>query len=1055
MNDTIIINTISKIHFILVSILVFIFLFFSASFILLQNGLYLQDISLKNVKVKKLYIKWDENIRIGVQEVVITPEEKNAGDKQIYEKALLAAKELLLYEKWLGELHVKKITLGDITAELSYIQNKDGYLKASSPRFMLKSSMIQKNGVFEIALENFELLQKELLAKGKIYISEKDGLQAHASFDVTLAGETELDVYMHSDAKKLTYKIESQKDITNAKKIVKMLDIDPDIKYWFYDTISDISTLSLKSLGGRLDYDKPEKAFLNLYAKAAANDVLYRYDENLSAVKAASVELEFKEGVLYIRPKEAYSYGFFLDKSYLKIDFSKKEELLSLYLLFKAKIDENILGILNRYGIKLPFIQTKGDVDADLKLDINLRTLDIEAHGDFYTDDSKIEYLGLDIDLFDVHVALHNQNVHVENMYAKYQDIASSHVDIAIDAKNSSTVLKFKADKIEFAQKGLALISGAQKPLLLTYTANPKEEYINIAKSLWKYKEHTLHVDKMKVAFDIDDLKAKVPSTSIKATDLASADFKADIDIKSQKADIEITAKEIYSKEVKFKKPYPNIRLTYEKDVLTAVSDKSLTMDHHGKKIFVEGINLKSTSDKLTLKNTKFIYGDIAEGSLSALYDIKTSKGVIDIYSLILKSDTGDKVLEIEDGALKLDLDRDNGYMKLNTDGLGLTFIDGKEGWSLKLASLEKLLPYSKLLKSYRLTNGEASFHGKKQSDLIDFYLTCNYKYKILSTKDKPIESYKADGTFNLKTKEAALRINDAVDIDIKDDIKIKADGVGINIHEISSFIEDNNSSENKNSVPDIYLDANDSFFYLGESRRIISDSIKLKYQNEELDIKLKHKQASASFILANDKFHFFGENFGDEFMNRLFDISKFNGGALSFYINGSAKEYNGTFLVTDTTILDYKILNNILAFVNTVPSLVTFSVPGYSSKGIKAQKAHINFTYKDTVYNIKDAYLKSKEIEIVGQGEASTLENSIDMDLNLITELGSAVSKIPLVGHILLGKENVSTTLKVTGKLDDPTVETQIAKDIAAAPLNIIKRTLMYPFEIFKKEEE
>ncbi|MFA7501328.1 MAG: AsmA-like C-terminal domain-containing protein, partial [Sulfurimonas sp.] len=109
----------------------------------------------------------------------------------------------------------------------------------------------------------------------------------------------------------------------------------------------------------------------------------------------------------------------------------------------------------------------------------------------------------------------------------------------------------------------------------------------------------------------------------------------------------------------------------------------------------------------------------------------------------------------------------------------------------------------------------------------------------------------------------------------------------------------------------------------------------------------------------------------------------------------------------------------------------------------------------KDDIYNVSDFYLESKEIEIVGRGEASIEKNSINLDLNLKTDLGSSVSKIPLVGYILLGEESISTSLKVTGALDNPDVSTQVAKDIAVAPFNIIKRALTYPLELFKDKDE
>ncbi|MCF6330599.1 MAG: AsmA-like C-terminal domain-containing protein, partial [Sulfurimonas sp.] len=72
-----------------------------------------------------------------------------------------------------------------------------------------------------------------------------------------------------------------------------------------------------------------------------------------------------------------------------------------------------------------------------------------------------------------------------------------------------------------------------------------------------------------------------------------------------------------------------------------------------------------------------------------------------------------------------------------------------------------------------------------------------------------------------------------------------------------------------------------------------------------------------------------------------------------------------------------------------------------------------------------------------------------------LKTDLGSAASKIPIVGYILFGDDTISTTLKVIGKLDNPKVKSMIAKDIIVAPINIIKRTLSLPFNLLKHEEE
>jgi len=68
MNDKKIINIISTIYFIIVSFLIFIFLTLSVTFIVLQNGLYIDNISTPNLKIKQLYIKWNEKLNSSLKE---------------------------------------------------------------------------------------------------------------------------------------------------------------------------------------------------------------------------------------------------------------------------------------------------------------------------------------------------------------------------------------------------------------------------------------------------------------------------------------------------------------------------------------------------------------------------------------------------------------------------------------------------------------------------------------------------------------------------------------------------------------------------------------------------------------------------------------------------------------------------------------------------------------------------------------------------------------------------------------------------------------------------
>jgi len=144
-------------------------------------------------------------------------------------------------------------------------------------------------------------------------------------------------------------------------------------------------------------------------------------------------------------------------------------------------------------------------------------------------------------------------------------------------------------------------------------------------------------------------------------------------------------------------------------------------------------------------------------------------------------------------------------------------------------------------------------------------------------------------------------------------------------------------------------------------------------------------------------------------------------------------------------------LLNNILAFVDTVPSLVTFSLPGYSTKGVHADKVYTQFYFKKDIFHISDFRIKSKEIRIAAKGSLSSKYDTIDMKVELKTNFGSTLSKVPLAGYIIFDGQTLSTNLKVTGKLSNPKVTTRVTKDIISAPVNIMKRTLKLPFKLMK----
>jgi hypothetical protein len=182
--------------------------------------------------------------------------------------------------------------------------------------------------------------------------------------------------------------------------------------------------------------------------------------------------------------------------------------------------------------------------------------------------------------------------------------------------------------------------------------------------------------------------------------------------------------------------------------------------------------------------------------------------------------------------------------------------------------------------------------------------------------------------------------------------------------------------------------------------------------------------------------------------MNALSSLSEFEGGRFSFAMGGELNAFSGYLELDESTLMNYKLVNNMLAFINTIPSLITFSIPEYNNKGLYAKKVLLNFSTKDSLILLDSARLDSKELKMNGKGSLDYKKNSIDALLDLKTDIGSSLNKVPLVGYILLGDENstISTEFKISGELSDPKFETKIAKSIIMAPINIIARTLLLP---------
>jgi len=1019
----------------------------SATYLLLSNGVYLKDFSLPSLHINKLYIKWNEKLNINIDKLTILTNEDESSSNIEVKDIKKHLKSFGLLTSFIESFIIEKINYRDISATLRYLGDSGGYVRASSKNFNIDTIIHKTDKYINFEILSFKDSIKQISANGNLVL-DLINRQIVLDLKTDIGKDISLNIFSHVNTKKLKYAITSNKKILDYGHFISMLNPNEAVKYWAYEAIK-MKSGTLKKAYGYIDFAKPDEAFENFYLSLDVDGMDYTYNKALDSIHTESTNLEFKKGVLNIRPINHTTYNFFLDKSWLKIDFSKKEFILTLYLLLDGFVDDNLLFLLKTFNIALPLQQNSGVLKTDLTLTINLHTIDVDAVGTFSTKEANINYLGLDLDVYDSIIRLENFNVYIDKMFAKYKDTASAYVTANLDVKHHNGLVSFDVTKANFGDDLLTLDKEAS--LKIQYIIKPTEDLIKVYKSKWNILDNeNIYIEALEIPFNYENLFAKIPTTEINIENIATIYASGSASFKTMSTNLEFDLTNLEYNGIKLAKSNTLLDLSFAESKLGISTNDyvKFTLNNQDFSIFKPKISFYK--NKIIAKSSELRIDNLLHSEVSFNYSIDNLNGFLNMQKIKFKNDALGSIFE------------NNKYIGFNFKNqdnkitahcpevdVSLTIDDNK--WNIAINSLKLLHKHSKVLQKYDLNNGKVSVFKQKDDKHISFIANINHENSFLSIDNKLVSNYIIEGTIEDENNEINININNRVKAKINDQILITGKNIGVNLGETVDFLSSIRDPIDKSNSKVVNVDLIDSSIYFSENRKALADHISLQYYNNIATAQLSHSGAEAGFKLQDDIFYLYGEDFNDKFMENLFALSKFQNGSFDFSIKGSLDEFVGIIYIKDTTVVEYKLLNNVLAFVNTIPSLVTFSLPGYNTDGLDIKSSYINFSYKDDIYTLKDIYLDSKEMQITGNGVANYKADSVDINLNLKTDLGSTMSKIPIVGYIVFDEDSISTSLKVSGVLSDPKVESMIATDIIVAPLNIIKRTLLFPFKIFE----
>lgn len=212
---------------------------------------------------------------------------------------------------------------------------------------------------------------------------------------------------------------------------------------------------------------------------------------------------------------------------------------------------------------------------------------------------------------------------------------------------------------------------------------------------------------------------------------------------------------------------------------------------------------------------------------------------------------------------------------------------------------------------------------------------------------------------------------------------------------------------------------------------------------------------AARNFLVKDGQFTMMSAA-GDKRISCKFNIS----GQMERSLTPTPAELNGkiTFSIRDGFIRELGFLGKFFQLINP-EAYLRGEVPDLTKEGFIFNSFSGTLTIKNGVGTLERTLLKSAAWNILATGELDFAREEMDLDIYAqpLKTVDKIISWIPVIGEILKEKDRgvVDFHFKVTGKMDDPKVESKQASNLADKVLGIIKRGLNLPLKVLPDSEQ
>lgn len=1016
-----------------------------------MEGFTISHLKLGDIKFERLYLKWDNRLTITAS--IIDLNELHRDDEPLTLKPLSKITDSIDWmQHWVSSIDIKSIRYQKTDISLHYHKNSLGTLDVRLGKIRMNGYFALTPSLFKITLSSESRSAVNINGLLHLYLQEQ---KLNAWGRIALPNTPILKAYAVGDQKKLRIDIKADHSFKTLDALVDFFEVSPQTRPWIAK-YAKAGRLTLHECHGSFLYDQPQKLLHTLFLRASVDDAQYTFAPEIAPIIAKKVNLIFKNGVLGIYPQNGSFYTMPTQKSHLFIDFNPQHILLDAHILTnRAQLNDNILHLLRYYQITVPIRQNSGLCNVDLNLSIDLNNFVTTAKGKFIAGKSELQLESFIFQTMGGIVTLETDKVFFSGFDTHYKNRLHAKVEGHYDAHTQKGRVKILP--YSFAPTGdstvLSLLAHPFRTVAV-YHIGPTHDSLQIFPSKWKVLDETVKLEGFTIPYDFKNASAVIPKLHFSVSDKIQGTFTGKIS--PQRWWFQLGLDKFNAHDLLLRTKNYAITLISDKDGnSTITSNTASSWTVNGQDFLFSPLNIRISDHKLIFDDTKVKIESFLEGSVSGEYLWKLNQGSLSLTNLIPLNETISHYINLHKNQ-NFSINAAQEHLTLHSQSLGIDFTTIAQGWKITVPDISFLSDNSPLLHQYQITRGHANLFYYPKERRYTFNGIIDYPYRLMMVNEQSLSSYRFSGSY--QNGKSSIRVNDRLKIEYDKSINIRANNMGINAPELARWLDiptTKKSQESSVSVP-IHLNATNTYLYLMKNRKVMADTLTATLTDDDLEARMTHGSGWADLQMKKGLYHVTGSHFNDIFMEHLFAFSDFKGGAMSFELGGKIDDFEGIMRIENTTLMEFKLLNNILSFVNTIPSLVTFSVPNYNANGLPLKEAYSHYTYRNKMLTIDNFTLNSPELKMAGDAKVNYKEDSIQGTLTLKSDLGSQLGRIPMVGYILFGNDgSVSTTVKLKGKLSDPVVETSIAKEIITAPFNILKRTVTYPFLWMMEDEK